>query len=621
MPARSPPSSSASSPRSAAASCATCSPARCPRCCAASCTPCPPCSGRPDRRRRRRTSAPSPHCGALGRRRSGLRAPDAGRRASTSTPRSPCEPETPREHAPRREPREAERPPRARTTPSSCCPSAARRSPTTSAVPAHVSRPGAASRTSGSRRSAEHYHALRRPQPDQRPEPRPPRRPARRARPPRIDPPSLGQPQLGRLPRPTPCARRTRPAYAGCVAVVDQRLLVATPPAGSTARTSPTRGRRRGREGVELADRQGPALLQPPGLRRAPTPAGHRGRCAALGGGAGRASSRLVFVTHSIPTAMDDTSGPGDGEGNLYRRQHLRARARRHRRGQRDARAATSTGELVFCSRSGPPPSRGSSPTSTTTSRSWRAEGVRPSWSWRRSASSPTTWRSSTTSTPRPRRPPSELGLQLRPGADRRHRRRVRRAAWSTSCSSARPRPAARSRPSPVVAGPRPCRRCAARLLPQPARGRAGPVRAGLSVDPPTVPRRRDELRPSSSSSPSRSPTEAGAAHPSTSGRAELGRRRDQVAAPPTSSPSWTSAPRSCCARGCIRGPPRRRHPRRGGRRRAPARSGVTWVVDPIDGTVNYLYDIPRMPCPSPPSSATRRPGRWRRWPGRSSTR
>ena len=29
---------------------------------------------------------------------------------------------------------------------------------------------------------------------------------------------------------------------------------------------------------------------------------------------------RLVFVTHSIPEAMDDTSGPGDGEGNAYRR-------------------------------------------------------------------------------------------------------------------------------------------------------------------------------------------------------------------------------------------------------------------------------------------------------------
>ena len=40
-------------------------------------------------------------------------------------------------------------------------------------------------------------------------------------------------------------------------------------------------------------------------------------------------------------------------------------------------------------------------------------------------------------------------------------------------------------------------------------------------------------------------------------------------------------------------GPPGRRLPRRGGRRPRRARSGVSWVVDPIDGTVNYLYEIP----------------------------
>ncbi len=31
---------------------------------------------------------------------------------------------------------------------------------------------------------------------------------------------------------------------------------------------------------------------------------------------------RVVYVTHSIPAAMDDTSGPGDSEGNAYSRQH-----------------------------------------------------------------------------------------------------------------------------------------------------------------------------------------------------------------------------------------------------------------------------------------------------------
>jgi ferrochelatase len=60
------------------------------------------------------------------------------------------------------------------------------------------------------------------------------------------------------------------------------------------------------------------------------------------------ADPRLLFVTHSIPTAMDDTSGPGDGEGNAYVDEHLRV-----------ARLVADTvgveGELVFCSRSGPP--------------------------------------------------------------------------------------------------------------------------------------------------------------------------------------------------------------------------------------------------------------------------
>lgn len=63
---------------------------------------------------------------------------------------------------------------------------------------------------------------------------------------------------------------------------------------------------------------------------------------------------RLVFVTHSIPLAMDDTSGPGDGDGNLYWQQHseiasaivgeVNATLSRH-----------LEGALVYCSRSGPP--------------------------------------------------------------------------------------------------------------------------------------------------------------------------------------------------------------------------------------------------------------------------
>ena len=62
---------------------------------------------------------------------------------------------------------------------------------------------------------------------------------------------------------------------------------------------------------------------------------------------------RLVFVTHSIPQAMDDTSGPGDGEGNAYRRQHLALAAAI----TGEVNAALGRGlehELVYCSRSGP---------------------------------------------------------------------------------------------------------------------------------------------------------------------------------------------------------------------------------------------------------------------------
>jgi len=62
----------------------------------------------------------------------------------------------------------------------------------------------------------------------------------------------------------------------------------------------------------------------------------------------------LLFVTHSIPVGMDETSGPGDGEGNLYRRQHL-AIAATVTEEVNAALGRELVGELVFCSRSGPP--------------------------------------------------------------------------------------------------------------------------------------------------------------------------------------------------------------------------------------------------------------------------
>jgi ferrochelatase len=63
---------------------------------------------------------------------------------------------------------------------------------------------------------------------------------------------------------------------------------------------------------------------------------------------------RLLFVTHSIPTAMDETSGPGDMDGSAYARQHVALGAAI----VSEVNATLDTeleGELVFCSRSGPP--------------------------------------------------------------------------------------------------------------------------------------------------------------------------------------------------------------------------------------------------------------------------
>ncbi|WP_109472922.1 ferrochelatase [Ornithinimicrobium cavernae] len=63
---------------------------------------------------------------------------------------------------------------------------------------------------------------------------------------------------------------------------------------------------------------------------------------------------RLVFVTHSIPNAMDDTSGPGDGEGNVYSAQH-EALTRAITEEIRATLGEDVVGELTYCSRSGPP--------------------------------------------------------------------------------------------------------------------------------------------------------------------------------------------------------------------------------------------------------------------------
>ena len=59
---------------------------------------------------------------------------------------------------------------------------------------------------------------------------------------------------------------------------------------------------------------------------------------------------RVVFVTHSVPTAMDDVSGEGSAVGGgAYVRQHLDVA------GAVMAQAGPAEWDLVYCSRSGPP--------------------------------------------------------------------------------------------------------------------------------------------------------------------------------------------------------------------------------------------------------------------------
>jgi ferrochelatase len=85
---------------------------------------------------------------------------------------------------------------------------------------------------------------------------------------------------------------------------------------------------------------------------------------------------RLLFVTHSIPEAMDDTSGPGDGEGNAYRREHLALAAAI----TDEVNATLSRSldhELVYCSRSGPPTQPWLEPDVNDALRALAAEGVR----------------------------------------------------------------------------------------------------------------------------------------------------------------------------------------------------------------------------------------------------
>ena len=193
--------------------------------------------------------------------------------------------------------------------------------------PAAAASPGAAG---GGRRA---LLPLRRPQPDQRPEPRPAsprsRRTSRRTA---STCPSTGATATGTPTSPTRCAQMRADGVTRAACLAHQRLLLLLAGAGSTARTSPTPSPRSpGRP----AARPAAALLQPPGLRRAD---GRRDPRRARRAARGRpvSGAHLAFVTHSIPVAMNDASGP---RRRRVRRPAPRRRGRDRRAGARGDRA------------------------------------------------------------------------------------------------------------------------------------------------------------------------------------------------------------------------------------------------------------------------------------------
>ena len=295
------------------------------------------------------------------------------------------------------------------------------------------------------------------------------------------------------------------------------------------------------------------ALLQPPGLRRARRRRdARRARRAARRGP--RASARLVFVTHSIPAAMnDDRAAPTAARTSPSTAASAAEIVERVRQetGRRHPH------ELVYCSRSGPPQVPWLEPdVNDHLEAAGRARACRP-WCWSRSASSPTTWRSSTTSTPRPSRPPKRLGLPAAraatPGIDPRFVAMVRdllveRAAVERGD---------RGHPAGRRVDRRLARRLRPGLLPQPARRAPGALRSGL-VSGPRADRARATWR-------SRSPAEAAAlvaerraAGVSVADTKSSRHRRGHRGRPRQRGADPEPAPRR---------PARRRLPRRGGRR------------------------------------------------------
>jgi ferrochelatase len=85
-----------------------------------------------------------------------------------------------------------------------------------------------------------------------------------------------------------------------------------------------------------------------------------------------RPGARLVFVTHSVPEVMEETSGP---QGGAYSEQHRQTCAAVAEAAGRTLGAAPAW-DLVYCSRSGPPTQAWLEPDVNDHLRSLHAQGV-----------------------------------------------------------------------------------------------------------------------------------------------------------------------------------------------------------------------------------------------------
>ena len=287
---------------------------------------------------------------------------------------------------------------------------------------------------------------------------------------------------------------------------------------------------------------------------------------------------------------MDDTSGPGDGDGNLYVEQHLRA-GHVIAQGLTERTGVTLQHELVFCSRSGSPRTPWLEPDVNDRIEELAAEGVTTV------VLAPIGFVSDHMEVV------NDLDLEARETADRVGVRLVRvptagthplfvealvdlleeRAARGTR-RGRHPRPGRQRRPATLHLRPG--------LLPQPPAPRCRPSADGTDMSS-TAP---DLSLPDDALAAALEALAADVAR--SAGRLVVDERPDAVEVASTKS-SATDVVTVMDQRSQDHLIARLREARpddavlgeeSGG---ASGTSGITWVIDPIDGTVNYLYGIP----------------------------